>query len=148
MTLLRYGFHITVFILFYIIVDRSYFPAQQALVESLSIHRYVTPASVSQYVFNGLLFFSIICYWADYRIIRKSMLKEYMILYLLALDVFCLFLATMLMICFNNVVYNRNEIADALSLNSVSTTLVLIFLKDWIFIRINKKNDSITNSMQ
>jgi hypothetical protein len=139
MSLLRYGFHITVFLVFYFIVDRSYFPVQQYFVQSLSSLRYDTPISVSQYVFNALLFFSILCYWADYRIIRQCMLKEYKILYLLVLDAFCLLLATLVMVCFNNLVYNRKQIVDALSLNSIPTVLVLIYLKNWIFIRMHSK---------
>lgn len=139
MTLLRYGFHITVFLVFYFIVDRSYFPVQQYFVQWLSIQRYVTPVSVSQYVFSALVFFSVVCYRADYKIIRKCMLKEYEILYLLALDAFCLLLATLVMVCFNNLVYSRNQIIDTLSLNSISTVLVLIYLKDWIFIRMQSR---------
>lgn len=139
MTLLRYGFHITAFLFFYFIVDRSYFPVQQYFVKSLSSLQYVTPVSVSQYVFSALVFFSVLCYRADYKIIRKCMLKEYKILYLLTLDAFCLLLATLVMVCFNNLVYNRNQIVDTLSLNSISTVLVLIYLKDWIFIRMQSR---------
>jgi hypothetical protein len=146
MSLLRYGFHITAFLVFYFIVDRSYFPVQQYFVQSLSRLHYVSPASVSEDVFFSLLLFSILCYMADYRIIRKCILKEYKILYLLASDAFCLLLATVIMICFNNLIYNRNQVADALSLNSVPTVLVLISVKDWLFERLNsRKTGAIPN---
>jgi len=142
MTLLRYGFHFVVFILFYLTVDQSYFVVQQFFVESLSIIHYSSSISVAHYVFVGLIFFSILCYWADYRIIRKNSLKEYVILYLLALDVFCLFLAVLIMISFNNVTYNKVQIADDASLNNIPVIVMLIGLKDWVFIEVSNKKNS------
>ncbi len=137
--LLRYGFHVLVFMLFLLMVELLYLPVQLVLVKLLSVVHYVDSLWLPDYVTAALFMFIVLCYWADYKIVRKNMLKEYTILYLLGMDAVCLLLAMVVMVIFNNLFNARHQLADAAGLNNIPVILVLVFAKNWVYSRVISK---------
>jgi hypothetical protein len=135
-TLLRYAFYLMVFLAFFLAINFWYVGVRELLVKWFSAIRYESAPWMGDYLFSGLLMFTALCCWADYKIIKTAKLKEYNMIVLLALDALCLLLAMVIMIVYNNLFKNPGQVASAESLSYIPVILVLVFAKNWVFARV------------
>ncbi|MFC0513232.1 hypothetical protein ACFFGT_03435 [Mucilaginibacter angelicae] len=138
-SLLRIGLHVILFLVFYLITDRCYFFLQSFLIDSFSKVAYVNSIDATKDAFVDILIFTVGCYFTNFGIIKRLQLKEIEILILLATDLICLFASNLLMITYYNLFSRQGIDIDIRSLNNVSVIIVLIFVKDWIFIRLRNR---------
>lgn len=138
-SLLRLGAHVILFFVFYLVADRYYFFFQSFLIDSFSKVAYINSADATKDAFADILIFTIGCYFTDFGIVKRLQLKEIEILILLATDLICLFASNLLMIIFYNSFSKPGINIDIRLLNNVSVIIVLIFVKDWIFIRLRNR---------
>jgi hypothetical protein len=128
----RYIFHFTAILLFALAFN-FYLFFQDSIIKGLLKAGHVTTINNGNEALMIIIVFVILCYWADYRILKKINKNEYLIPFLLFSDVFCVFIYCLLLIFYSNTVSEHYRWLNGYSLDTylILGSILFIGIKNW-----------------
>ena len=139
---LRYLVHFMILILFALALFNWYSDFQNFAVKAFSKIKYVSASGDASDEFSLMALFIVLCYRAEFLLLRKYKQNEYLIPVLLIPDIICLFITNLIMIFYNNWSCSQLGWAEVKSLNNILVVFSIWVLKDLFVQSLLKKRYS------